>query len=644
MVESFGNGERDMAVSGLINRGAEAYRGGQRAEARSLFAEALIAEPENEVAWLWFATVATERGQQRYCIDRALQINPESAGRVRLRRLERAQPVVPPELAELEPPVLPPDLQAAPVGLANRLPLRPIRRRVKTTEPDALADPVAQPIPAMTVVEAVPEPVAEPEEIKPRVTVISDGAADEATPRWRQPWLLAAAAAVLIVGLALLLRDDEADPYTIALVAPVTGAVDYIGEEQVRAAELAVDEINDEGGIDGHPVELTVYVDENNADVARQRAEQVAADDDVLLVIGHYGNDASIAAGEVYGAAGLPIVSAAAAADAVTADKPWSFSVVVPASTQGAFAARYVRDVLRYDHVSIVGSSGPFATAVQAAFGGETRAEGGTVEHTWTLDEANVEASIQSVVGELAADADPGMVLLSLPIPEARAFLLASRRAGVAPAMLGVQTIGFGDFADLFEVEPEEQDDPGFFTDGLIVASPLVYDSLGGEAAQFADRYRARYDTSPEWFGAKVYDAVTVAARALALAAPTDGDTAARRQAVRAALLGMDAPANGAAGLAGPLFFPEGNDVPQAMQMGRFVGGRLTSEPTQFRVVLQPEQFDLEADRAAGRLMEVGPRMFRSYRVVYVGLDLNEVSELDTRSQTFNADFFLWFR
>lgn len=88
--------------TGLINLGTAAYHNGQRADARDFFWRALLDDPRNEFAWIWYATVAEDRGEQRYCINRALAINPESTARARLRSLQLVAPKVPAELAELD--------------------------------------------------------------------------------------------------------------------------------------------------------------------------------------------------------------------------------------------------------------------------------------------------------------------------------------------------------------------------------------------------------------------------------------------------------------------------------------------------------------------------------------------------------------
>jgi hypothetical protein len=86
-----------------------------------------------------------------------------------------------------------------------------------------------------------------------------------------------------------------------------------------------------------------------------------------------------------------------------------------------------------------------------------------------------------------------------------------------------------------------------------------------------------------------------------------------------------------------------GEQSNRLFSFGVFDRGGLLSAPVQYRALTDPT-LDLAADRAAGRVFEIDGQPFRQYRVAYVGVDINEVSNLDVRAQTFDADFFLWFR
>jgi hypothetical protein len=82
-------------------------------KARKLVARPLLADPDFERGWLWLATVATDPAEQRYCLNRALEIHPESSGLRRRALLPDGPEQVLPELIELDKPPLPPDLADA---------------------------------------------------------------------------------------------------------------------------------------------------------------------------------------------------------------------------------------------------------------------------------------------------------------------------------------------------------------------------------------------------------------------------------------------------------------------------------------------------------------------------------------------------
>ena len=74
----------------------------------------------------------------------------------------------------------------------------------------------------------------------------------------------------LSVTFALAACGDDAtkDPVKIALLAPTSGALDFVGDSFVRVAEAAVAEINANGGANGHQIELVVKDTETDANVA----------------------------------------------------------------------------------------------------------------------------------------------------------------------------------------------------------------------------------------------------------------------------------------------------------------------------------------------------------------------------------------
>jgi hypothetical protein len=72
----------------VLNAGGDARA---KARAAQLFAQALHEDSNHEMDWLWYAANMISDAQQRYCLERALRINPDSdLAKRALARLARA--------------------------------------------------------------------------------------------------------------------------------------------------------------------------------------------------------------------------------------------------------------------------------------------------------------------------------------------------------------------------------------------------------------------------------------------------------------------------------------------------------------------------------------------------------------------------
>ncbi len=88
----------------------------------------------------------------------------------------------------------------------------------------------------------------------------------------------------------------------IGFLGPLTGGAAFIGQEQLGFAQVTVDLFNEETGLN---VEIRAEDDEINPDVGKVVAERVAADADVLVVIGPAGSQVCESTQPVFEAAGL---------------------------------------------------------------------------------------------------------------------------------------------------------------------------------------------------------------------------------------------------------------------------------------------------------------------------------------------------
>ncbi len=570
----------------LTRRAIVAYQAGRPETARELLGEALQLDPANELAWIWLAALAHRAEEKRYCLERACELNPEGAARDALVELAGVDSVAPAYVAPVE-----------------ELPL--------------------------------PREITREQGRQPPRTRLS--------PRW----LLAAALLALVLIAAVARLATARDTLYLALVAPITGPSAAVGEEIRRSAELAVADVNARGGIDGRQVALLVYDDQNDPELARTRAAEIVQDGRALAVLGHNSSAATLAGSKVYEAAGLPYVSATASADEVTRSGSWGFTTIFNNTAQGNFLATYIAHILGEQTVSIVYSDEPYGRSLHDALTASLPADV-TAANTWRVDmsEEGRAQSLAAAVEGIAAEPATGTVVLAVSRAEAHDLLLGLRRAGVKQRLIGVDAIGFSAFAEMFKDEPEEQQRPGFFTDGIYAATPLIYDSAPAAAQALAEIYGARYHEDMSWRGVKVYDGALALFEALrrGQVSNTAASRAEDRMAVREQLEGFTSRENGADGFGGSIYFDADGAGVTPVAVGVFQGRELLSAPVQLHPVDDLVRRDLPQAVADGAIFHVNDQYLQPTRVVYTGATMAELRDLDAQAGTANFDFYLWFR
>lgn len=102
---------------------------------------------------------------------------------------------------------------------------------------------------------------------------------------------------------------DRGEKYTLAMSVPLTGTMMQYGTSYRNGAQMAVDDFNAAGGLNGKEVTLAVYDDKGDQKEAINVANIIIENNDVFAVIGSYGSSVSMAAAPVYQEAGMPMIS-----------------------------------------------------------------------------------------------------------------------------------------------------------------------------------------------------------------------------------------------------------------------------------------------------------------------------------------------
>lgn len=421
------------------------------------------------------------------------------------------------------------------------------------------------------------------------------------------------------------------------------------GRSVINGVQLLLDEINAQGGIDGIELAMDIYDDGAEVETAWHIARDVT-ESEAVAVVGHRLSATSMAAASVYRDEQIPAITPTATHPDVTSDNSWYFRTIYNDDHLGRFLAHYIDAVLAPEQVVIVAGSHAYGLKLAEVFAQTGADLDLSVSAQVTVDDEDSAAErsqqIDEIVGLLAPRAERSVVFFATYPEEAVGVIRAIRDAGLdRVAMVAPDSFDRPDLATLFDAFPDARRAPDFYTEGIDVATPLIYDTAGREAGLFSQTYRARFGEPPDWRAAYAYDAAKAIVEALRRAGEAARDTAAARHAVRDQLARMVNGKTGFQGITGPIFFdPANRDVPRPAAIGRYHGGLLVSELTQFKVVrtLGFRQ-NLRQLLEQRQVLDIGGQLMRRVAIVYTGGAVSEL-EIDAEAMTFDLVGRIWFR
>ncbi len=460
--------------------------------------------------------------------------------------------------------------------------------------------------------------------------------------------------AALLVVLLLGSLFARPTPLYLAAVGPFSGAKQANGEQMLRGIELYLQRLNQQGGIQGHPVRLLSFDDQGDPAVAKRQAEVLSRDRRVLAVLGNYYSSTAIAAGEIYKQAKIPAITGSATAEAVTQDNEWYFRSLFSNQAQASFLAHYLSRILKTQQASLVYVDDSYGQSLAQSFEATFQGIGGTLKHRWVLPAENPEAQAQvqaQMIEELLQDKlqgkDLGALLIATPDQVAVPLVVDLKRNELTPLLLGPDSLGKESLSELFASYPEEQAEPGYFSDGLYAVAPIIFDVASGEAQDFQVDFVDRYGQQPTWAAATYYDAAHVVTEAMARAqlAQNRGSVQQRREKLREAIAQINNLSNAVKGLQGDLYFDGQGESLRAVPMGIFQDRQLIPAALQLQAVTDLRQVaDLKTALVKGELLPVNSRYMKPVQVVYTGIDINAIDALDPKDSSYLVDFYLWFR
>lgn len=288
------------------------------------------------------------------------------------------------------------------------------------------------------------------------------------------------------------------DVFKIGGIGPTTGPAAIYGSDVRDAIQIAVDEINASGGINGKQIEYKFEDDEHNAEKA-VNAYNTLKDWGMQMLIGTVTSAPCIAVGEKTKDDNMfQLTPSGTAVNCVQYDN--AFRVCFSDPNQGAASAQYIADnsALSGSSIAIIyDSSIEYSTGIHDSFvakAGELSLN--IVADTSFTGDSNTDFSVQL---QTAKDAGADLMFLPIYYQEASLILQQANTMGYEPVFFGCDGMD-----GILEVENFDKS----LAEGLMLLTPFSATADDELTKNFVSKFQEKTGHVPNQFGADAYDAV----------------------------------------------------------------------------------------------------------------------------------------
>ena len=335
---------------------------------------------------------------------------------------------------------------------------------------------------------------------------------------------------------------ENKDPIHIGLSTPITGSQAENGVGTQAAVEIAVEEINAAGGINGRPVELVIQDSKSDPTQAAQIATMFTEDETILAEIGDFASGACMAAAPIYEEAGMVQLSPTASNPDYTLLGEYMFSIFGKTTDEGKFIADYLlKKYLKAENVAVIYVNSDWGVEAYDILSGYCEENGVNIVASETFFEG--EKDFNAILTKVR-QTNPDTVMLMMSY-DSGAVAIKQIRQMDWDVQVAISGLAYSE--QLITLAGED-------CEGVYSEIGFVIDDSNPEIMEFATEFESRTGFAPNMMMTCAYDAMNMLAKAI----ENCGDNV-TRAAIRDQLFELE----GFEGLTGPKVFNEDRTITQ---------------------------------------------------------------------------------
>lgn len=307
----------------------------------------------------------------------------------------------------------------------------------------------------------------------------------------------------------------DGEVFKIGSIGPTTGDAAIYGQAVMNAAQIAADEINAAGGVNGYQISFKYEDDQSDAEKS-VNAYNSLKDWGMQVLMGTVTTTPCVAVADKTAQDGMfQLTPTASSTDVIVSDNVFQACFTDP--NQGTASAQYIAENNLATKVAVIyDSSNVYSSGIDATFVEEAEAQGIEIVATeaFTAD-SKTDFSTQL---QKAQSADADLVFLPIYYTEASIILTQASNMGYAPTFFGVDGMDGILTVENFDTTLAE---------GVMLLTPFAADADDEATQAFVAKYQELYKDVPNQFAADAYDAMYIIAAAMEEAGVTPDMSAA---------------------------------------------------------------------------------------------------------------------
>ncbi len=304
------------------------------------------------------------------------------------------------------------------------------------------------------------------------------------------------------------------DTIKVGVYVDLTGQTSSFGQSTKNGIELAVDEINAAGGVNGKKLQLIIEDDQGRPEQAKTVVEKLVSQDKVVAVLGEVASSNSLAAAPVAQAAKIPMITPSSTNPKVTQVGDYIFRVCFLDDFQGSSMAKFAAGNLNGKTAAILGDvNSDYSKGLTEFFEKEFTKLGGKVvaKEAYTQTDPDFKGQLTKI-----RNLNPDVVYVPGYYGQVGIIVKQARELGMNMPFLG------GDGWD----SPELWSLGGAALKNSFITNHYSADDPNPVIQSFVKSYKAKYNNvAPDSLAALAYDSAKVLADAIKRAGGTDSAT-----------------------------------------------------------------------------------------------------------------------